>query len=144
MTASLYEQDFYRWLEKTAQHLREGRLEELDIPNLVEEIEAMGRSEKHAIQSNLIIVLLHLLKYKYQLQKRTSSWLSSIAEHRDRIEIAIADSPSLQPYVGEVFEKCYNKARRRAALETDLPIDTFAIESPFTVEETLDPDFLPD
>lgn len=144
MTASLYEQDFYRWLEKTAQHLREGRLEELDIPNLVEEIEAMGRSEKHAIQSNLIIVLLHLLKYKYQLQKRTSSWLSSIAEHRDRIEIAIADSPSLQPYVGEVFEKCYNKARRRAALETDLPIDTFPVESPFTVEETLDPDFLPD
>lgn len=143
MLSTLYEQDYFLWLEETAQLLRHGRLSQLDIPNLLEEIESMGRSEKHAIQSNLIVVLLHLLKYKYQPQKRTSSWLSSIAEHRDRIEIALADSPSLLPYVKEVFEKCYGKARIRAAIETELPIDVFPAESLFTPEESLNPDYLP-
>lgn len=144
IASTLYEQDYYLWLQKTANLLRDGQLQALDIPNLLDEIESMGRTEKHAIQSNLIVVLLHLLKYKYQPQKRTSSWLSSIAEHRDRIEISLADSPSLQLYLQEVFVKCYSKARKRAAIETELPIETFPIESPFTPEETLNPDYLPE
>ncbi len=143
MDSTLYDRDFNLWLDKTASLLKERQFHELDIPNLVEEIETMGRSEKHALQSNLIVVLLHLLKYKYQPQRRSSSWLSSIAEHRDRLEIVLTDSPSLQTYVDTVFQKCYSKARRRAAIETELPIDTFPVESPFMLDQTLDPDYLP-
>jgi hypothetical protein len=84
-----------------------------------------------------------LLKYKYQPQRRSSSWLSSIAEHRDRLEIVLTDNPSLQTYVDTVFQKCYSKARRRAAIETELPIDTFPVESSFMLDQTLDPDYLP-
>ena len=67
MTSTLYEQDYYLWLKKTASLLRDGRLSELDIANLLEEIEDMGRSQKQAVKSNLRIVLWHLLKSKYQL-----------------------------------------------------------------------------
>jgi len=143
MDSTLYDRDFNLWLDKTASLLKERQFHELDIPNLVEEIETIGRSEKHALQSNLIVVLLHLLKYKYQPQRHSSSWLSSIAEHRDRLEIVLTDNPSLQTYVDTVFQKCYSKARRRAAIETELPIDTFPVESPFMLDQTLDPDYLP-
>ncbi len=80
--ATLYEEDFYLWLESTAKLLRNRQLENLDYDNLIQEIEAMGRSEKHSLESNLIVVLMHLLKYKYQPQKCSRSWLSSIFEHR--------------------------------------------------------------
>ncbi|MBV9390183.1 MAG: DUF29 domain-containing protein [Chroococcidiopsidaceae cyanobacterium CP_BM_ER_R8_30] len=137
-TETLYDSDYCLWLEKTVHLLREGRWQELDIPNLVEEIADVGKSQKQALQSNLIILLLHLLKCKYQSQKRTASWLSSIAEHRDHIDIALADSFSLRAYIQEVFDKCYAKARKRAAIETELPLDTFPEQSPFSPEQTLD------
>ena len=139
----LYEQDYYLWLTTTANQLKERQLHNLDINNLVEEIESMGRSEKQALQSNLQIVLMHLLKYKYQPEKRSNSWRYTILEHRDRIETSLEDSPSLKAYLLEVFDKCYQKARKKAATETGLPINQFPSQSPFTPKETLDPDYLP-
>ncbi len=135
---SIYEKDYYLWLITTANQLREGRLNDLDVNNLIEEIESMGRSEKQALQSNLQIVLMHLLKYKYQPEKRSNSWCYTILEHRDRIETSLEDSPSLKPYLLEVFDKCYTKARKKAATETGMPINQFPTKSPFTPEETLD------
>ncbi len=70
--SSLYEQDFYLWIQTTAELLKQGRLTELDLENLIDEIETMGRSEKKALRSNLEVVLMHLLKYKYQAEKRGS------------------------------------------------------------------------
>ena len=144
MNSALYEDDYYLWLEKTAQLLRKGKLSELDIPNLAEEIEDMGRSERRAVKSNLIVILMHLLQYTYQPDKRSSSWLNSITEHRTRVELVLEDSPSLKPYLEEVFPACYHKARRDAAIETGLPCDVFPLESPFSVEEALSPNWLPD
>lgn len=144
MNSTLYEQDYYLWLEKTAQLLRNGKLSELDIPNLAEKIEDMGRSERRAIKSNLVVVLLHLFKYKYQPEKRSESWLSSITEHRRRIFFALEDSPSLKPYLEEVFSNCYDKARQDAAIVTRLPCDVLPLESPFSVEQALSPEWLPD
>lgn len=141
---SLYERDFYLWIEITAKLLRHRELEQLDYDNLIEEIEAMGRKEKHAIESNLVVVLMHLLKYKYQSQKRSNSWRYTIIEHRNRIKRILRDSPSLQRYPSEVFDDCYQDARREAEAETGLSLDSFPLESPFTVEETLNPDYLPD
>ncbi|MFO0127364.1 MAG: DUF29 domain-containing protein, partial [Pseudanabaena sp.] len=71
---TVYEQDYLMWLEMTTEQLRTGKLENLDIENLLEEIEAMARKEKVALESNLEILLMHLLKYQYQVNKRTSSW----------------------------------------------------------------------
>jgi hypothetical protein len=141
---NLYERDYYRWLENTAQILKEGNLQNLDIPNLIEEIEDMGRSEKRAVKSNLIIVLMHLLKYQYQKEKRSNSWLFTIKEHRRRLREEFQTSPSLKKYSIEVLAECYQDARDLAATETGLSIDTFPVQSPFTPEQTLNPDYLPD
>lgn len=141
---SLYEQDYYLWLQTTANQLRQRKFAEMDLANLIEEIESMGRSEKSALVSNLQIVLMHLLKYKYQPEKRSNSWLFTIFEHRDRLMEAFEVSPSLKPYFREVFAKCYTKARKKASLETGLAISTFPTESPFTPEETLNTEFLPE
>ena len=140
----LYDQDFYLWIETTAKQLKEGRFSELDLENLIEEIECMGRSEKKAIKSNLIVVLIHLLKYKYQPEKHSNSWKGSIREHRRRLKEAFVDSPSLKPYFQEVLPQCYQDARKQASDETGLSLDTFGVDSPFTADECLDEEFLPD
>jgi hypothetical protein len=141
---SLYEQDYYLWLQTTAHQLRERKLAEVDLANLIEEIDSMGRNEKSALVSNLQIIQMHLLKYKYQPEKRSNSWRFTIFEHRDSLLEAFEVSPSLKPYLKEVFAKCYSKARKKVSLETGLPISTFPIESPFSIEETLNTEFLPE
>ena len=142
-TATRYEQDYLLWLTETAQRLRSGQLSQIDIANLAEELEDMGRSEKRSVESNLEVLLRHLLKYQYQPQRRSNSWLFTILEHRDRIEKAFRDSPSLQPYYISIFADSYAQARKKAAVETGIPIETFPAQSPFTPEDTLNPDFLP-
>ncbi|MGK7877840.1 MAG: DUF29 domain-containing protein [Xenococcaceae cyanobacterium] len=141
---NLYDQDFYLWLETTAKLLRERQLDQVDYENLIEEIESMGRSEKRALESNLIVLLMHLLKYKYQPELCSNSWKLTIKEHRRRLNKAFKDSPSLKSYFAKVFDECYQEARSDASLETYLQIDTFPPESPFIPEEVLNPDYLPE
>lgn len=143
-TDSLYEEDFNLWIDTTAKILRERQIEQLDFKNLIEELESMGRSEKDALESNFVVVLMHLLKYKYQPQRRSNSWLSSIYEHRRRIRRAFSKSPSLKNYLNEVFAECYQDARQEASLETGLQLEIFPIECSFNVEETLNPNYLPE
>lgn len=139
---NLYEQDFYLWIQATAEHLKEGNFDRIDIPNLVEEIESMGRSEKRELKSRLIVLLMHILKWEYQPEKRSQSWCSTITEQRICIEGLLEDSPSLQPLILEVFDDCYQKARQNAAEETGIKLNLFPKESPFTVEEALKVSFL--
>ncbi|CAD5914801.1 DUF29 domain-containing protein [Planktothrix agardhii 1806] len=143
-TSDLYEEDYHLWLMNTIHQLQHGKLPEVDMVNLIEELEAMGRSEKSAIESNLRILLMHLLKYKYQSEKRTNSWLFTIREHRKRLRNDFKNSPSLKRYFLEVFQECYQDARELAADETGLSINTFPVESPFSQEDTLNPDYLPE
>jgi hypothetical protein len=142
--SELYEQDFYLWIQATIELLKQGRLTELDLENLIEEIETMGRSENKALRSNLEVVLMHLLKYKYQADKRCGSWRATIREHRKRLRQALEESPSLKPFLSEVFALCYDDARLLAADETELDLIIFPEQSPFTPEEVLNPDFLPE
>lgn len=142
--ATLYDRDYSLWLETTAQQLRSRQLGNLDLDNLAEEIEAMVKSEKRALKSNLEVVLMHLLKYKYQPQKRTNSWRYTIFEHRDRLQQAFQDSPSLRPYFDTIFDECYKVARKKAAIETEMKLDRFPELSPFSTVETLDEEYLPE
>ena len=141
---NLYECDFNLWVEATAQLLREGRLAHLDVVNLLEEVESMGNSNKFALSSDLIVVLLHLLKWQYQPNKRTRSWEKSIAEHRRRIDERFETSPSLKRYYVQIFDKCYRNARKQAKIETGLPLEHFPIDCPFTADQVSDEDFLPE
>jgi len=142
-TQSLYDRDFALWIEATTELLRAKQFDQIDLENLIEEIESMGKSEKSAVRSNLTVVLMHLLKWKFQPDKRTNSWKASIREHRRRLRDDFQTSPSLKPYFIEVFTKCYEDSREQAADETGLDLSIFPVESAFTPEQALDPDFLP-
>lgn len=144
MNPTLYEQDYYLWLTQTARQLSDGKWSEVDISNLVEEIKDMGKSERRALVSNLTVVLLHLLKYNYQPTHRSNSWLASILEHRLRLKKQLRESPSLKVYLEEVFAECYGDAVLRATVETGLPANTFPTESPFSIEDSLNIEYLPD
>ncbi|TYQ27932.1 DUF29 domain-containing protein [Pseudanabaena sp. UWO310] len=130
-TDKLYDRDFSLWAEITAKLLEEKRFDEVDLENLVEEVQAFSRSDKREIRSRLIKLLSHLLKYDYQPQKRTDSWISTISEQRRQILLIFEDSPSLQNYYNEVFDSCYDKARIEASQETKLDVDTFPVICPF-------------
>ncbi|MEA5576014.1 DUF29 domain-containing protein [Anabaena sp. UHCC 0451] len=141
-TQTLYDQDFYLWTKAIVEQLQENRFNEIDIPNLIEEIESMGRSEKRELKSRLIVLLMHLLKWQYQPEKRSESWRSTITEQRICIEALLEDSPSLQPLLTEVFADCYEKSRLKASEETGIKLNFFPKESPFTLDETLNDYFL--
>lgn len=143
-TQTLYQTDFDRWLQETANLLRNGDMEKLDCENLAEEIEDMAGSRKDALESSLIRVLQHLLKWKYQPQKRTNSWKASITEHSLRLNKAFKKSPSLKPYFEQVFAECYEDARLITTQETGLDISVFPEICPFAQADVLNPQYLPD
>ncbi|MGL5879842.1 MAG: DUF29 domain-containing protein [Xenococcaceae cyanobacterium] len=139
---TLYNQDYYQWLNHTAKLLKEKKFTQLDLENLIEEIESLGKNDKRAINSNLIIVILHLLKWRYRPEKRSNSWKSSIREHRRRIQELLTDSPSLNNYLPEILADRYLAAKKQASDETGLLIVAFPEECPFSLAECLDEDFL--
>jgi Domain of unknown function DUF29 len=141
---TLYDVDFHLWLESNIKLIKEGKLYQLDLENLLEELESMGKNNKNALKSNLAILLMHLLKYKYQKDKITNSWKFTIREHRYRLQDSLTDSPSLRGYFNEVFTQCYQRSRQLAADETGLSLNTFPLECPFTQLQVLDEDFLPE
>jgi hypothetical protein len=140
---SLYERDYYAWTEEQVGLLRLGQTANLDLSNLAEEIEDMGRSQRRAVKSALIVVLVHLLKYRFQAERRTNSWRATLREHRRRLRDELIDSPSLKPYTEQIFAECYQDACEDAADETGLPQETFPPVCPFTPEQVLDRNFLP-
>ena len=140
----LYERDSCLWVEEQARLLKEGRLEQLDVVNLIDEIEDLSINRKHAVTSNLVVILKHLLKHQYQPRRRSRSWLASIAEHRRRLRKEFQHAPSLRGYAREQFEECYQDGRRQALIETGMGPDALPSAPPYTLEQTLDPEFLPD
>ena len=140
---SLYETDYLKWIETTVEKLREQDYSNIDWENLIEEFEDIERSERRSLESNLVVILLHLLKWQYQPELRSGSWKGSIAEHRRRIRKALKDSPSLKPYLEEIFAECYLDAIEQASAETGLPEATFPQLCPYTSTEALDSNFMP-
>jgi Domain of unknown function DUF29 len=143
MSLARYEHDYFQWLVNQVDLLRTGQVHELDLNHLAEEIEDLGKSERRALISDLTVVLMHLLKWQFQPERRGNSWRYSILEHRRRIYKRLTESHSLKPYLTEGFEDAYQDARIAAAKETELNLDTFPEDSPFTLDATLDIEFLP-
>jgi hypothetical protein len=139
-----YETDYYAWAIDQAERLRQMRPTSIDWENVAEEVESLGKSDKRAIGSDLKVLLEHLIKWRFQSDKRTSSWNDSIEEHRDRILRIVKDSPSLGMTPRDVLPEEYVRARRKALRDTKLPPKRVPESCPFTVEQVLDPEFFPD
>jgi len=143
-TAQLYETDFYAWLQDQASILRVGNFSGLDVVNLIEEIESMGKSHKRALESRLEILLMHLLKWQFQPRMKTPSWRTTIEVQRNDLGKLLRDNPSLKSRVPDAFEDAYRFAIRLATNETGLDKSTFPPQCPWTFEQATDPDFWPE
>jgi hypothetical protein len=146
MTKSIqqeYEKDFYAWSIHNAKLLREGKLSEIDIENIAEEIESMGKSEKRELISRLAVLLAHLLKWEFQSERRGNSWTYTIKEQRLRLQDLLNDSPSLKKSLKENLDHAYEHALIIAVGETDLSERSFPKKCPFSLQQALDKDFLP-
>lgn len=142
-TQSLYDTDFNSWVERQVAALRNQQLQDLDMPNLIEEIEDLARRDKKALRSYLRVLLLHLLKWQFQPNKRSPSWSASIANARIEIEDILSDSPSLKDYLPQVFDKAYANARTLAAKETGIDILALPESCPYSPLQALEDSFLP-
>ena len=140
---TLYETDFYAWANEQAELLRAGRLAEADIAHIAEEIERMGKSEKRELVSRLTVLLLHLLKWRYQPAWRGISWETSIANSRDDLADHLADNPSLRAKLDEAIVAAYRRARREAISETGLAKDAFPASCPWSFDQVMADDFWP-
>jgi hypothetical protein len=143
MSTNLHEQDFYGWTQQQAHLLRSGRLSELDVEHLVEEIESMGASEQNQLQNRLRILLAHLLKWQFQPAHRGRSWLATIEEQRLSLRDLLDENPSLKPHVDERIRKAYPLAVLLAVKETDLDKSSFPLECPYGREQIFDFEYLP-
>jgi hypothetical protein len=145
MAAVGYHEDFYAWTQEQAALLEARQFAHLDLLHLVEEVTALGISQKHAVGSHLRNLLLHLLKWQYQptMRQTGQSWRYSIINARTELEVLCGDSPSLWLQVPDSLPAEYARARRLAHGETGLPVATFPEQCPWTVEQLLQIDFFP-
>ncbi len=127
-----YETDGYGWALETAAALREGRFEGVDWESVAEELEGVAKTERNTLQSNLMQVLLHMLKFEYQPEMRTRSWELSLVEHRGRVRDVLQENPSLKPSREEVLAKAYYYARLRAANQTGIALSALPLECPWS------------
>jgi hypothetical protein len=142
--AVAYDEDFFAWTQEQARLLREGELSQIDIENVAEELESMGRSDKRELRSRLVLLIMHLLKWQYQPGFRSRSWTSTIGEQRGQIKEMLEESPSLLPTITTDLGRTYRLARIKAVGETGLSETTFPEKCPYTPEQILSEDFLPE
>jgi hypothetical protein len=145
-TETLYDQDYYLWLKTTINQLRAGQLESVDLDNLIEELESMDRSEKRAIKSLLIRLFEHLLKLTYwdvERERNEGHWKGEIRTFRREIKDVLKDSPSLKPYILEIFDECYQEGRAEASDRSQIPVDKFPVKLIGSLQEILDYNWFP-
>ena len=138
-----YEADFHGWLMEQSARLRLLRVPGIDSENLAEEIEASARRDRNAVASRVIVIVAHLLKWKYQPSHRGVSWRLTLLEQRRSLGVILEDSPSLGRTYPNVIEAKYPAVIKQTVLETDLPAATFPATCEWTPEQILSEDFIP-
>ncbi|HIB1591292.1 TPA: DUF29 domain-containing protein [Salmonella enterica subsp. enterica serovar Muenchen] len=138
-----YDTDFYGWTQEQADLIRAGRTEDLDLKNLLEEIEAMGRSERRELESRLQVLFMHLLKWQYQSERQGRSWQLTIEEQRLRALKVLSENPSLKSKLSDIIADAYRIAIINAERETNIRRSVFPETCPWTFEQAVDASFWP-
>jgi len=139
--AADYETDFYSWSLEQARLLREGQWAQIDRENVAEEIESLGREQFNKLESSLRVVLIHMLKWDHQANRRSRSWTLSIESQRVEIDHVIEDNPGLKPRVSEAVTRAYRRARIDAANETGLEKSIFPDACPYSFHDIMTREF---
>jgi hypothetical protein len=140
---SLYDEDFLAWTEQQAALVRAGRLDQLDLDNLAEELETMGRSEWGELENRLEVLLMHMLRWDHQPARRSRGWLGTMREQRNAIRRLLRRSPSLKHDLAGTIAEVYPDALGRASDETGLGRSTFPDQLPYSVAQVLEPEDAP-
>jgi len=141
LAINLYETDFYAWTLEQSKFLSLGQWQSLDIENLVEEIESLGKQQKQELRNRLGVLIGHLLKWEFQSELRSKSWRSTIIEQRDRINLHLTDNPSLKSYLAQAVSEAYKLALSLVVRETPLDYPDLPSDCPYSVNQILDPKF---
>jgi hypothetical protein len=141
---SNYDRDFYAWANEQAALLRAGKLGQADLEHIAEEIESMGKTEKRELVSRLTVLMLHLLKWRFQPEFRSRSWRLSVQEQRLQVASHLADNPSLKARQAATIADSYRLAVIGAQRETGLDAEVFPTGCPWSFEQMMDDDFWPD
>lgn len=144
MAITLYKTDFYAWTQRQVDLLRAEEFEAVDWNNLIEEMETLGRSETHKVESRLIVLIMHLLKWEYQPERQSRSWQNAIAEQRDRLDRLLFKNPTLRARLPDIIEFVYPYAVKKALRETGFVHAPFLPNCPYTEAQILDEMFLPE
>jgi len=136
--AADYATDFYGWATDTAAKIRSGRLSEVDLEHVAEEIDSWGKSEQLQLSNRLVILIAHMLKWEFQPGQQKPGWMSAIKEQRFRIRRLIEKNPSLKPMIEETIHESYPLAVLFAANETNMVEEDFPRICPYTVGEVLE------
>jgi hypothetical protein len=127
--------DFYRWIQEQVQLMRSRDYDLIDWENVIEELEDVGRSEKRQLINRLAILIMHLLKWEYQPNKRSNSWKATVKEQRIRLNLILKENPSLKAKIDEFIVEAYPLAVAKAEKETGL--DIFPESCPFDFENLM-------
>ena len=144
--SELYNQDYHAWLNANINSIKQGDLSNCDFEHIVGDLELMGANELNALESNLIVLITHLFKWKYQSLYRSNSWIRTIDENRRRIRRALKTSPSLKTKLKTMYyeeEDVHKYAAKYFALETGLNANILEPHPEFTLDQLLDENFLP-
>jgi Domain of unknown function DUF29 len=134
--SDLYEQDETAWLDIMAESIREARIADLDLPHLAEFLSDMAGRNRREVESRMVVLLAHLLKWSKQPKRRSRSWRLTIIEQREELS-GLADQGALRNHAESVLEKAYAKAVVRASVETGLPRDRWPAQCPYNFDQLL-------
>ena len=132
-----YEKDFYRWTNQQVLLLHQKDFKNVDIVHLIEEIKSLGNSERDKLESHLTILFMHLLKIKYQPEKKTRSWDISVKMSIVHANKTLKKNPSLKSKLISLSKDAYETARYAAAQETGLEVETFPEDCPWKLNDIL-------
>jgi hypothetical protein len=143
MPTEYYESDFFAWTQEQSALLRSGDWARADVEHIAQEIENMGKTEKRELISRLEVLVLHLLKWRFQPALRGTSWRLLIEQQRLKIADHIDDNPSLKSLLDQAVASAYRYARVEAERETGLARKTFPAQCPWTYDQMMDDSFWP-
>ena len=141
---ALYDRDFFEWTQENARLLEEGRIADADLAHIAEELEDMVKRDQRAVENRLEVLIRHLLKWQIQPEKRSASWEVSIGTQRSRLHRIFQQSPSLERHGRERLGEIYCEASKLAIKETRVPAERFPAACPYTFEQIMDEEFLPE
>lgn len=132
----LYTEDETAWLDAMADLIAAGAHAELDFANLREYLTDMAKRDRREVESRLVILLMHILKWMHQPNQLSRSWRASIVEQRQELR-RLAGRGVLRNHAESVLAEVYRDAVERASAETGLALNAFPSECEYSLGELL-------